>query len=1019
MVLKLLKDEFSPQHDTQVKNYLEINQFTNQYAKTWTTYSIHQLTSEMLINTTGIKDNSLYYHFNRLISPELGRTKLNCDLPLCFILDIDIKEMLVFNQIKADTGIDFKTEEEAADYVYDCLKNDNKCLYIDKSFSDKGVKAVLTFVSDLYLKYNQEYVKDPSKHKSKQHEDILDELHSSNFEALCEYLTKFNLKFHNGSREKGKKIDYIDSSLKTITTGTYQSHGHFIVLNPNYDIFYYQIDKNKSTYQKLTKILQLNYQATLTPESLTYQNNKWFIGFRNFYISNRDKRQEINNKICSAFEHYNTNIGIPMLFSLKHSSDQVQQFFYDSLRYFNSPESAWKKQFQSFSQFQHYLNKMRERGNKTRPLSDFFKDIFKVNQTIEFKPDHDFFNRKFNKTFYFDTYLSSIYDRIKNEIINNKTTILKSPAGTGKTTTLIDILVELISDKGYIVICIPKNALLIQLQEIIKQRYPKIPVYRNFGKDRFNYHTKRNGIILSSTPKLQYLTNIPIEILLVDEIHNLVAYGKKIRSILPYTNKLVLTSATPEPYLIGLKYVNYINCVASDEKKAKLDIILTNNTNKTLIDNLDPNRKQLVFYNNIAYSKKIVTNQKDKIQFELINAKEKTNHSKEILLTQNLTKSHYFCTSYINDGINFLNTHWDDVFIIESTTTSPFDIYQLSRRFRKANPNFTYIRRKKQNFGKLINLSRIDKGLKNKFEKVNELVTLFNEIHAGHDYKDIMDVDNVQQNFRTERFEVNLDGLKYDNLENNFGALYKTYDDIMEDSLAYYFDIEVNQIMTEEKVQLYTEKDLQYQWELFWKEIITYPQIDWKTLIDDAWDTNANKQLLCEHQDWFENKIRQYKKVEKYNMEVKDTFCDDITFTRRLNKAKKRFLANYDRPIDFESPAFLLRQTIDQFRNDIINNITPIIHKKKGVCYDFKIICDWFKTNDRYKQYRTIETIKEPDETKIKYLFKPNEDSIAIFINKYFNKLYRYCTKNGTIKLVSFQQKTPIFEKNGLNLLQE
>jgi hypothetical protein len=470
--------------------------------------------------------------------------------------------------------------------------------------------------------------------------------------------------------------------------------------------------------------------------------------------------------------------------------------------------------------------------------------------------------------------------------------------------------------------------------------------------------------------------------LVVDEIHELVNYGKKISSNLPKSTRLVLMSATPESYLIGLSDYYYIKFEKNISEKRDLNLLLTNNIKKSIDNIINKNKKQLIFYNNIKNSKQLANYfGKKGIKFELLNAKEKTKHSQTILNEQKLTYNKYIVTSYVNAGINFLNENWDDIIIIDNDNINVFDTYQMTERFRiaKPEPTLTMIRKKKRTLGRVLDLTFDLKKLNDEYKKVVKITELLNSNYSLNIYNDLYENDNI---IMTDNYLINKDGLKKDMLENVFLSKYRIYDDVCTDSLSYYFNVNVaEENFTDEIKTINTNDELLKFWVVNHTTIISHPHtIQDKIYLDNLW--------------FFNNKLRDYKEVIKYKMKIEDTFGTDLQFKKRLERAVKNKIGNENNIINLTGKMQEKRKLIDLIRYEIKYNVEPyLIHKKKGFLYKVKDILDY------YKQSKTAYTYKDYNG---QFIIKNLSDKVfSRFLADYFVKPFQV-RSNGIKELVIY-----------------
>jgi hypothetical protein len=200
-----------------------------------------------------------------------------------------------------------------------------------------------------------------------------------------------------------------------------------------------------------------------------------------------------------------------------------------------------------------------------------------------------------------------------------------------------------------------------------------------------------DGFIFCSTPNMVKIKDI--DILMIDEVQNLVKYAAKILANLPIVDKLILISATPELYLIGEKDYYYLRLNRKNKVKKTINKYYSRQHHKLLREFIDPNKNQLIFYNNKEESKKIFTKESFGIDFTFINSDSREDVKiKKAINDEMLPNGHMVCTSFISDGLNFKNLQWDDIIIVGQDSLMVDEIYQLSNRFRNVQDlNINYI----------------------------------------------------------------------------------------------------------------------------------------------------------------------------------------------------------------------------------------------------------------------------------------------------------------------------------------
>ena len=612
---------------------------------------------------------------------------------------------------------------------------------------------------------------------------------------------------------------------------------------------------------------------------------------------------------------------------------------------------------------------MVEINGKTRTLQNIFREECKFIDTIEFKEGCDFLGNEYNQEIHYDQYISEKHDHLLDVLKNNKVTVVKAEAGAGKTTTVLNLFQNDLNhfvESGLVVFVIPKNMLLEQVENILRTKYPDVNIFKNYGEYKELENVEANqGIILSSTPKLEYLKHKTIDLLVVDEIHDLVKFSNKIASNLPQSKHTLMISATPEPYLLGMKDYYYINLRKNHKMERQLDVHFTNNIYTSLYHKIKKDRKQLVFFNNIDKSKNLAEKfkmEKD-IDFEFLNSKEKTDHSKKVITNERLYHTHYFATSAINDGINFNNGSWDDIIIVDTDSVSVFDVYQLSERFRKVDDlNISIIRISKGIYGKTFDPSNMGENIHLKQQELEELQDKINQYNSSNKYRNLIEIDGLIPSLKRDHYYANEDYSKLFQLENRLNAFYHMFDDFFIDALSYYFQVETYEgtYKDSELVEIESNGVLLNIWKSYYNEILDYfseplgREIQSENdKINDLFETNPDsisipqsdqesRQLFFDNIHYFQHKIEQYRLCKYYDMNIDQTFGSDITFKNNLKNQKKYIIANGD-------PSYLggslkLRKKLDEFISNIKTNV-PCFQENRIAYYRIQDIHQYLNKN--------------------------------------------------------------------------
>lgn len=712
--------------------------------------------------------------FNPFI--EGRKTQLTALLPHTCMVDIDFKGADL-DERKKRLCEDLKENnfDTAFSKLVTILKTDPCCFYFDTSsshgktgdYGEKiyGCKALFNIVSSYWWENNGQYEPDGETSKT---------LMKENYKVLLSYLyDTYGIKARSD-----KNVSYIDNVGARLQQGVYTSWGKNIMVNPNAHIIAYNIDKVTNLYQD---------QPKLTFSQLRADNDNFSQSFLpkikdllNRSLSGETFATEQYNLIISDLarrvDHYDSALSV--LFSLKHLDQKYLKHYYSMIKNLYQGGSIPLRNFEVFKAF---IDKLQEKY--AIPLSNLLRVT-----DLKRNTNNDLLQNTYDVSIEYTKFVSEKRAELYQYFDYNQKTYIKAEAGGGKTTLLVDYAVRKLKH-GFkkVVLVIPKNSLLEQQYAIIKKRYPKLQVTENF--DKKNYKDEE-GLILSSTVKVNRIPDP--DLIIIDEVQNLVNYSNEIISNIKHPCKKIMVSATAEKYLICEQNYTYINLHKTGEQKKNLTMFVSKQHNKLLKFLINPARKQLIFYNNLDESKKIFTRHEFGIDFTFVNSPNKDSiDSQNVILNQYLDKDHYVITSFLTDGINFNNTHWDDIIIVENGTVSADEIYQLSNRFRLLQNEVNTILIAKPrplkyggiDFNKLKDMayygSRVQE-LK-MTEKMLNTMAYRNENHA------LMKSPYFIKNERTFTYSLNEDSIKLEMYREHFLDKYFTCQNVMAYALEYYF----------------------------------------------------------------------------------------------------------------------------------------------------------------------------------------------------------------------------------------
>lgn len=1034
----------------QFRGYISINMFNDLKEKTANKeLSLRELPEYFIEHNIKKEDRRLFQ-----INPfTFGKkTRHFAMLPHTIVVDIDAaikdpnkpttselkRQQLLFNDLRV------KTIEDAINKLIDIFKNDECCYFIAKTQSGEGVKALFNIIT-------KEFITEPNYVYTNDNGTMLNKLMDNNYNIIKDYLTQYNLVEHI---ENDKEIGYLDPTAANITQGFFSTQYEFyvkeeahIIKDIRLESFSNVLNDNEfSASSKVTKdqletsnqlftnnfikyVKQINNnikKSELSDKKIKElfddigENNEEELKQLNNYIKKENKRlftlseasktekNRINKALKPYFEHMTSDRGLELRYSLKYLGDDKQiEFYYGLYKTFYTG----KKAHLFLNDFEQFKNNIRSlEGTTANYLFNIFRPVFTTNPLNNRNMNSDFLNYKYDTIYEFNEYVTEKKDEIFNIFNNNNISVLKGAAGGGKTTLIQDYFMEQLHHNiNTAVFVIPTNGLLAQQYEIISKKldiYNKnngvnINIIKNYGgagKNEYHNYEHKYGekvLILSSTVEMDKIINP--DLIVIDEIHNLVMYSDTIISNNDKDCKLILTSATPEIYLIGMDRNNfhYVNLEKIDVVKKEITLINNSQYLPLLRKLVDKNRRQLIFLNNYDTSKKVAV-LFEHIDFKFINSKDKnTEDVKEVIENEKLYHSHYIVTSFISAGINFLNSEedikFDDIIIIENHTLSAFEIYQLSNRFRYL-PDINIImlcKTRRQKYNKEYDLKEFHDV--EKFKRKKRILQ--------KSEKELSDVtgDNNGAKLLHPRYFINKNGdfiLNNDTLKmvifEKFHNDYMKYSDIFFSSLTYYFNLkfEYFEIDAEDISQPKKEKIFDTFLNNF-DEILKILVFIKQNIDGDNFDLlleqyeNMNKtskviiDMLYENQSFME---RAMKRIDMLNvvglnlLEYKDKLViDNNQFSRWKNIKTKKLLGDNKKGDD-----------MDTFSKDVwkVQNKLLVMIKKMNIIRVDKNDVEFFTIDDLLEKFKRNN--KQYDKMKNKddeYLFKLTKKDIGSFLS--------------------------------------
>ncbi|MGZ2370413.1 DEAD/DEAH box helicase [Ancylomarina sp. YFZ004] len=709
----------------------------------------------------------------------LGKSKEYFYLPNSIMFDLDVKKEAVDvqNQLLKDTNA--KTLDDALKQVYEQLKSDECCLYLDYSQSGTGLKAIFSVVSQTYVDYLD---------GDDVNTLLAEGIHQQNFKVLLSYLQKYGLKFYDN-----KSIDYLDGCGNKLTQGTFSSNGTHFYINSMAKVLRGEFDE-KLVFNEINKNSNKTYLNSDDKDVLKL-NNKYSEAFfkhiTEIHNERGDEWMQFEKAIKEVMGHYLYDL-YP---SLQHLDREYLKSYYKLFKKYYCGNSR-KKEKTSLDNFKEYVNKTRY--NYVVPLHQIFSKCYGYVPTVDIDTvECDFFKNEYDEIIEYNEFvgkeeqqeeLFTIFDKHDN-------VVFKSDAGSGKTTLIQKYISYKFKDGlSRIAFVIPKNSLLEQQKYIIEEleEFKDIKIVSNYDSKTYkkeNFNKDDKVLILSSTPKLRY--GADVELVIIDEIQNLVFYSDTIISNRLRGVKTIFTSATPEAYLIGEHDYYYLNMIKEDKVKQTLNIIIRKSQTAALKELINKDRKQMIFLNDVSRSKNFAASFPH-INFSYLNRQVKNKkETKEVLRNQYLKDNHYLVTRYVSEGLNFNNEKWDDLIIMEDKSLSPSELYQLSCRFRKVKGLNIYLIARGRNglsdrelqYDCLQNLIEDDR-----LNKAENLCVRVNKHHKANSNRSYMKHEYLLK-YNGGDYVVNYDKFKLDAYNKYFQQYYMNCSDVFDYSLGYYFTL--------------------------------------------------------------------------------------------------------------------------------------------------------------------------------------------------------------------------------------
>jgi len=489
-------------------------------------------------------------------------------------------------------------------------------------------------------------------------------------------------------------------------------------------------------------------------------------------------------------------------------------------------------------------------------------------------------------------YISDYDTKIKEIIEDNNKIILKAPPGTGKSRYLIKYLIKLLENTNITVAFIaPKNSILSQILNDDYNTYFNC-IWKD-GRNNPKHHDK-SRFYLSNYYNMNKLPKV--NLIIVDECHDLVEYTsfENIidKDMLKY-DKIIYTSATPEIFLIGEKMEEFFYLNFNSKKKPKIKYVITPDSKKDQLMKLlipsempDKNKKGTFIYLNnkteIDDYETLLSGHTSQKQHKITqDTKDEQTYIK--LTTTQFIPDNSICygTDLINEGVNFKNTNWYQLIMMNQYGNSIFKFYQMSHRFRIGNPYLRFISDKLPG-GKSLPLDNIIKNINYNYKvilkNIIEKCDLYN--NSSHipdkDAKTLIDqqlIYEIDGNYYPYHYK--LKHKVYNDFENSIRMNYK----LMTEFIKKYFDIDMMIIKDDDKQTRAPKVSKQV------KEILI------KCFINDDKRNNMISLLRKRHKMLLNNDLsKSYLKTWNITIKEENFFLKYKPYIYKLNERYNEFI---------------------------------------------------------------------------------------------------------------------------------
>lgn len=530
------------------------------------------------------------------------------------------------------------------------------------------------------------------------------------------------------------KLDYSQATLSQpfFLTSDPDGYVNYNAIPKSFDFSSYQKYQPK---EKLKRISNSVNKYEHSEGNYSKVNNKYLKIIMDIKNNDPLRLQQLSKFFSNNASEYHYNSGL--LFIVNKLNIDGRRLFYNVFKN-HSTSGTIRPYLTSFETWNEYLdtNWNQVDGYKERTLKSFFKGSgIKELDCNYYLPDasHDFYGNEYTTNFTADRYITEATNSLTASLING-INILKSDAGTGKSTWFEELVLGNIN-KNIIVISV-KKVLLNQQSghyDVNKEIEKNFQIHKCYDSHQITLQQNTGNIIFTTINSLhKIIKNKQIEqidLILFDEAHLLVDYSNideeengryiDLYRLLPTNITQIYASATPEKFvnsLLGLSY-NYINVDVAASEKIGLNVIYTNTKEEKLYDLLKLNSgctNNLVYINNKQDGKIIadyLSEHKIVTDTELLNRDTQYDYTMTKIVQDELllTGITYIATSYVSEGINFLNDEKFNVYYIDNHTTSVDNLYQLVNRFRRKILGVFYLTNQPKEYKSIVDKDYIHK----------------------------------------------------------------------------------------------------------------------------------------------------------------------------------------------------------------------------------------------------------------------------------------------------------------------